>query len=260
VQQALLRMIEGSVVSVQAKGAPVEATSEGRTRPGQRPPHSSTKTDTYHIDTSNVLFVFSGAFVGIDQIVKRRVAKGSIGFTANISSESDEPGGPMSFFTPNNSVERSPSNLLEQVQPVDLMRFGLIPEFVSRMPSVTTLSPLTVADLRRILTEVKGSLVSQYTSLFAYSGVEIKFTNAALCTICRKAVERGGGARGLRGLMESILLDPMYEVPGSEIRHVLITRAVAEGRIPPLMWPQGEGAAAWNAFAEEERLFGDESP
>jgi len=140
------------------------------------------------------------------------------------------------------------------------MRFGLIPEFVSRMPSVTTLSPLTVADLRRILTEVKGSLVSQYTSLFAYSGVEIKFTNAALCTICRKAVERGGGARGLRGLMESILLDPMYEVPGSEIRHVLITRAVAEGRIPPLIWSQGEGAAAWNAFAEEERLFGDESP
>ena len=105
----------------------------------------------------------------------------------------------------------------------------LIPEFISRMPSLTTLSPLTATDLRRILTEVKGSLVSQYTALFAYSGVEIKFTNAALCAICKKAVERGGGARGLRGLMvfvlnlllrsltrylqESILLDPMYEVP-----------------------------------------------
>jgi ATP-dependent Clp protease ATP-binding subunit ClpX len=211
-----------------------------------------TKTDTYHIDTSNILFIFSGAFVGLDQIVKRRVAKGvgigvffnglllmlskSIGFTANISSESDDPGGSMSFFTPNNSVERSPSNVLEQVQPGgefpclapssalvytpsrpseiwvgqtavsethSLLKhtFRLIPEFISRMPSITTLSPLTVTDLRRILTEVKGSLVSQYTALFACSGVEIKFTNAALCAICRRAVERGGGARGLRGLM-----------------------------------------------------------
>jgi hypothetical protein len=171
----------------------------------------------------------------------------------------------MSFFTPNNNVGRSPSDILEQVQPVgefllltpfnvlvympsrpdevwvnqpvisetvSLLKnaYSLIPEFISRMPSVTTLSPLTAADLRRILTEVKGSLVSQYTALFAYSGVEIKFTDAALCAVCRKAVERGGGARGLRGLMvptpsvcclrfltrclqESILLDPMYEVP-----------------------------------------------
>jgi len=260
VQQALLRMIEGSVISVQAKGAPVEVTSEGRTRPGQRPSQPSTKMDTYDIDTSNIPFIFSGAFVGLDQIVKRRVAKGSIGFTANISSESETSAGSMSFFTPNNSVRCSSPNILERVQPVDLMKFGLIPEFVSRMPSVTTLSPLTVADLRRILTEVKGSLVSQYTALFAYSGVEIKFTNAALCAICRKAVERGGGARGLRGLMESILLDPMYEVPGSDIRHVLITRAVAEGKAAPLTWPQGEGASAWNAFAEEERLFGEELP
>jgi len=166
----------------------------------------------------------------------------------------------MSFFTPNNTVGRSPPDILEQVQPVDLMKFGLIPEFISRMPSVTTLSPLTVSDLRRILTEVKGSLVSQYTALFAYSGVEIKFTNAALCAICRKAVERGGGARGLRGLMESILLDPMYEVPGSDIRYVLITRAVVEGQVPPLTWPRSEGAVAWNTFAEEERLFGEELP
>lgn len=143
----------------------------------------------------------------------------------------------MSFFTPNNNVGRSPPDILEQVQPVGeflLISFSasvytpsrpdkiwvkqpaisetssslksrhrLIPEFISRMPSVTTLSPLTVADLRRILTEVKGSLVSQYTALFAYSGVEIKFTDAALFAICRKAVERGGGARGLRGLMVS---------------------------------------------------------
>lgn len=260
VQQALLRMIEGSVISVQAKGPPVEATSEGRMRPGQRPPHTSTKMDTYHIDTSNILFIFSGAFVGLDQIIRRRVAKGSIGFTANISSDSDNTDAPMSFFTPNNGAGSPPSNILEQVQQADLLKFGLIPEFISRIPSVTTLSPLTATDLRRILTEVKGSLVSQYTALFAYSGVEIRFTNAALCIICRKAVERGGGARGLRGLMESILLDPMYEVPGSEIRYVLITRAVAEGKIPPLTWPQGQGAAAWDAFSEEERLFGEELP
>ena len=95
----------------------------------------------------------------------------------------------------------------------DLVRYGFIPEFISRLPSITTLSPLTPEDLRRVLTEVKGSLISQYTALFGYSGVEIRFSSGALDEICRKAAERGGGARGLRGIMENLLLEPMYEVP-----------------------------------------------
>jgi len=151
-------------------------------------------------------------------------------------------------------------NLLELVEPPDLVKFGFIPEFISRMPTITTLSPLSPDDLLRILTEVHGSLVSQYTALFGYSGVEIRFTSAALREICRKAAERGGGARGLRGIMENILLDAMYEVPGSSVRHVLINNSVARGDVPALYWSRGEGAAFWAAWAEEESREDKNSP
>ncbi|KAI0053043.1 ClpX, ATPase regulatory subunit [Auriscalpium vulgare] len=255
VQQALLRMMEGSVVTIPAKGAAVEgpgvaATGEGRSRAGQRTSAAPPKPDLYQIDTSNVLFILSGAFVGLDSVIKRRVAKGSIGFTANLSSPTEETStGSMPFFTPNRSV--SP-NVLELVEPVDLVKYGFIPEFISRLPSMTTLAPLTPYDLRRILTEVKGSLISQYTALFGYSGVEIRFTTGALNEICKKAAERGGGARGLRGIMETLLLEPMYEVPGSNIRHVLINENVIRGIQPALYWTKGQGAAFWAAWAEEE--------
>ncbi|KAH7930023.1 ClpX, ATPase regulatory subunit [Leucogyrophana mollusca] len=260
VQQALLRMMEGSTVTVQGKSGSVDppaAAPEGRSRPGQRNPSpaaAAPRPDTYHIDTSNVLFILSGAFVGLDTVVKRRVAKGSIGFTANLSPKEDDSNsmkGFMPFFTPN---RRSTQNVLEMVEPSDLVKYGFIPEFISRLPSITTLSPLTTADLRRILTEVRGSLVSQYTALFGYSGVEIRFTGAALNEICRKAAERGGGARGLRGIMETLLLEPMYEVPGSSIRYVLITEDVVLGKQPALYWTRGDGAAFWTAWAEEEAL------
>jgi len=155
------------------------------------------------------------------------------------------------FFTPN---RRSTQNVLDLVEPGDLVKYGFIPEFISRLPSMTTLSPLTVPDLRRILTDVRGSLISQYTALFGYSGVEIRFTTAALNEICKKAAERGGGARGLRGIMENLLLEPMYEVPGSNIRHVLINDSVVRGEQPALYWSRGEGAQFWTAWAEEEAL------
>ncbi|KAF8631260.1 hypothetical protein AX15_002587 [Amanita polypyramis BW_CC] len=248
VQQALLRMMEGSVVTVQAKGAPppdmmpfTEMTS------GQRPPHSvSHKPDVYNIETSNILFILSGAFVGLDHIIKQRVAKGSIGFGANLAKEDSIP-----FFTPN---RKESSNILDLVETSDLAKYGLIPEFISRLPSVTTLSPLTVPDLRRILTEVKGSLISQYQSLFGYSGVEIRFTNGALDEICKKAAERGGGARGLRGIMESLLLEPMYEVPGSDIKHVLITEEAVRGEGSPGYWRRGEGVAFFETWANAEGM------
>jgi len=259
VQQALLRMMEGSVVTVQVKGNALEASdivgNEGRPRSGQR--GGGAKCDTYHIDTSNILFILSGAFVGLDNIVKRRVAQGSIGFTANLTSKTEDEGDSVPFFTPNNGTKR---NVLDMVQPGDLMKYGLIPEFISRMPSITTLSQLTPSDLRRILTEVKCSLVSQYTALFGYSGVEIRFTNAALWAICERAAERGGGARGLRGIMESILLDPMYEVPGSDVRHVLITKAVVLGEEAPLTWPHGKGGECWKVYAEEEAACVNQLP
>ncbi|KAI0320613.1 P-loop containing nucleoside triphosphate hydrolase protein [Amylostereum chailletii] len=265
VQQSLLRMMEGSVVTVPAKTPATDgpASSEGRSRPGQRNPNQSTsvKPDAYHIDTSNVLFILSGAFVGLDDVINRRVAKGSIGFTANLKPPSEDQSAPgfMPFFTSN---RRSHPNLLELVEPVDLVKYGHVNsmpsgpshtgKFISRLPSLTTLSPLTPADLRRILTEVRGSLISQYTALFGYSGVEIRFTSGALDEICRLSAERGGGARGLRGIMESLLLDPMYEAPVSNIKHVLINEGVVRREHPALYWSKGDGDSFWAAWAKEE--------
>jgi len=160
---------------------------------------------------------------------------------------------PSLFFTSN---RKGSNNILDLVETSDLVKYGFIPEFVSRLPSVTTLSPLTIPDLRRILTEVRGSLISQYQSLFGYSGVEIRFTESALDEICKKASERGGGARGLRGVMESLLLEPMYEVPGSDIKHVLITAEVVRGEASPGYWRRGEGVAFFEAWATVEGMNG----
>ncbi|KAL6309524.1 P-loop containing nucleoside triphosphate hydrolase protein [Sparassis latifolia] len=262
VQQALLRMMEGTVVNIQAKGSHATAPpigGEGRSRAGQRNLNvSGREPDSFAIDTSNVLFILSGAFVGLESIIKRRVVKGSIGFTANLSPETEEMSDKsMPFFTPN---KRASSTVLDHVEPVDLVQYGFIPEFISRMPSLTTLSPLTIEDLRRILTEVRGSLISQYTALFGYSGVEIRFTSLALDEICRKALERGGGARGLRSIMEALLLEPMYEAPGSNIRHVLITGAVARGEASAMYWGKGEASVFWSTWAEEEQAYPVRSP
>ncbi|KAH0839717.1 P-loop containing nucleoside triphosphate hydrolase protein [Lanmaoa asiatica] len=258
VQQALLRMMEGSVVTVQGKSSglepPPSAIGEGRSRPGTRGQSPAprercllssfsdvfidswtARPDAYNIDTSNILFILSGAFVGLDTVVKRRVSKGSIGFTATLAPKDDETEsrGFLPFFTPN---RRSSHNILDLVEPSG----NFIPEFISRLPSITTLAPLTIPDLRRILTEVRGSLVSQYTALFGYSGVEIRFTSAALDQICRKASERGGGARGLRGIMT--------------VRYVLINEDVVLGKKQAMYWSRGEGPAFWAAWANEEQL------
>ncbi|KAG6838005.1 hypothetical protein H0H93_008399 [Arthromyces matolae] len=264
VQQSLLRMMEGSVVSVSAKG---NAAAEIPAAGGPATQGRRSSPNTYHIDTSNILFILSGAFVGLDAIIKQRVSKGSIGFTATLPNP--EEGNSVPFFTPN---RKTATNVLDLVEIPDLIKYGFIPEFISRLPSITTLAPLTIPDLRRILTDVKGSLISQYQALFGYSGVEIRFTSAALDEICRKAAERGGGARGLRGIMvarfslaplltrthhsysaqETLLLEPMYEVPGSDIRHVLITADVVRGKAPPGYWGKGAGVAFWEAWAQEE--------
>ncbi|KAJ7688464.1 P-loop containing nucleoside triphosphate hydrolase protein [Mycena rosella] len=226
VQEALLRMLEGSIVTVQSKGDPSLGKPEMQ----------------HHIDTTNVLFILSGAFVGLDNIIKARLAesRGSMGFSAK------------TFFTPtpvlNQSVENS-----------DLVKYGFTPEFVSRIHNNAMLSPLTVSDLRRILTEINGSLVSQYQSQFGDIGVEIKFTSEALDEVCSKALERGGGARGLRGIMEKVLLDTLYDVPGSDIRYVLVTAAMIKGESPARCWRKDDNNTSSVSFLEawvaEERQY-----
>ncbi|KAG8759043.1 hypothetical protein FRC14_006875 [Serendipita sp. 396] len=256
VQQSLLRMMEGSVVTINANkgadGTGPPSNSEG----GRRGRNNMTPNqETFQVDTSNILFILSGAFVGLDHVVKRRIAKGSIGFgAAPINGPADNDNF-VPFFT-KNGEKADPWSLVE---PTDLVTYGFIPEFVSRLPVISSLKALTIPDLLRILTEVKGSLVSQYTALFGYSGVDIRFTTPALREIAKLAKERGGGARGLRGIMEGLLLDAMYEAPGSGIRYVLINEKVVKGEIPALYWSRGDGSAFWNEFYAEDNMDHEKS-
>ncbi|KAG8697807.1 hypothetical protein FRC09_007629 [Ceratobasidium sp. 395] len=269
VQQALLRMIEGATVTVHAKGAPDAPTSPGNPPPGPGMPMgpdivpgrggagtAGPKSETYQVDTSNVLFILSGAFVGLDKVVLNRMNRGSIGFGAPLAPESDSKNGFMPFFTPNE--KKNEVAVLDMVEPGDLIKFGYIPEFISRLPCVTALRPLSVSDMLRVLTEVRGALVKQYESLFAGSGVEIRFTSRALREICERAIARGMGARGLRAVMESVLLDSMYDVPGSGVRFVLIDLATVRGDRPAGYWSRGQATQFYSALAAEEAITSDE--
>ncbi|GAA5900700.1 hypothetical protein JCM5296_006752 [Sporobolomyces johnsonii] len=259
VQQALLKLLEGTVANVENYNVTGGGTSKGFVGLMRR--GSSKETQ---VDTTNILFIVAGAFAGLEKVIQARLSKGSIGFTSRIarspsSSAASPPSAQSSALSLSGSAtstdpaaQQDLSHLLEQCQPSDLVSFGLIPEFIGRLPIIVALQALTESDFVRVLTEPKNALVKQYQALLAASGVDLRFTTPAIRAIAQQTVSKGTGARGLRRIMEDVLLDPMYEAPQSSIRYILITRSVALGTEPAHYYSRGQRHVFEAAFAEEE--------
>ncbi|KAJ9486155.1 hypothetical protein VN97_g7183 [Penicillium thymicola] len=309
VQQALLKIIEGTTVQVQAKPEKnPRATSAPNSFPSNSPlgngpfqpnnPNPGAKGEVYNVRTDNILFVFSGAFVGLHKAIMDRISRGSIGFGQPVrpaSNTSGFPGSPnistnqplpilpgseeealykkhLPFFSSaspaGSDAEPTYFNALDLLTPSDLQSYGFIPELIGRIPVTAALSALSQPLLMRILTEPRNSLLAQYTTLFSLSGIELRFTTPALHKVADNAFTMGTGARALRTEMETILSDAMFEAPGSSVKFVLVTQAVAERKEQPIYLARGQGGrlhamisaeeSQWEAKVREEKKNQDQ--